>query len=77
MFPSGKVWLSLKPAPQAPQSVTAYPTLMEDSRVLGSGLDQVNVYSVNQYSGNQYSGNQFGVKLKLNLNDILNRLQLS
>jgi len=72
LFPSGKVWLSLKPAPQAPQSVTAYPTLMEDSRVLGSGLDQVNVYSVNQYSGNQ-----FGVKLKLNLNDISNRLQLS
>lgn len=45
---------------------------MEDSRVPGSGLDQVNVYSVNQYSGNQ-----FGVELKLNLNDILNRLQLS
>ena len=67
MFLSEKAWLNLKPAPQAPQSVTAYPTLTEDSQVLGSGLDQVN----------QFSGYQYGVKPKSKLNDTLNQVQLS
>jgi len=60
LFLSGKVWLNLKPAPQGPQSVTAYPTLMEDSRVQGSDLDQVNHYCVNEYGVSH-----FGVNPKL------------
>lgn len=57
MFLSEKVWRNLKPAPQGPQSVTAYPTLMEDSRVQGSDLDQVYHYSVNQYGVSDFGVN--------------------